>query len=156
MVVVHAGRSSWYKTRKFLLTLFMERIWTYRLNIEQFLNGKAGNIHSLFWHIMKRCVHLCRTRANVKKLDQLNIYFTNSVHAKFFVFYSKNKFRLWLMLLITLFPGWVGILTPCWFFNINILLHNCLTVHYTRMCSYALLTFKGPQINDHMTLNDLR
>lgn len=56
-----------------------------------FLDGKGENTHNFVLTMRMRCVDLCRIKANVKTLDELNIYCTNSIHANYVYFYDKEN-----------------------------------------------------------------
>lgn len=66
------------------------------LHIRLFLSNEGGNIH-IFWCMRKRCVHVCRNRANFENTWWFKCIFFKFKSSKLVIFLQETKFRLWLI-----------------------------------------------------------
>lgn len=82
----------WYLVRKVLATAVMYCTWTYRPIYWTLCWTVKAKLY-IFWfgRMTKRCAHLCHDRANIKNTDDLDIYFSNAIHANFVTLYSKEN-----------------------------------------------------------------
>lgn len=53
--------------------------------------------------MMRRCVHFCQKQSEWERLDKINIYSTNSIHANYVKFYGQANIPNYLYFIITLY-----------------------------------------------------
>lgn len=113
----------WYRVWTFFQTDFMDFVWTYQV-AQWLLSWTVIAVIYTFlcWCMMKRCVHFFRNRANVKNVDNLNAYCTDSIHEYHLKYTNKAIFDCESYFTFTLYsprPSYCAFLTIWHVFYVN-------------------------------------
>lgn len=83
-IVVHAEGAFWDLVWSFLLAVAMDFFWSYqRTQWTYFLNVEGRKFSSFVLKFKEKMHLLILRRANMKNVDDLNLYITDSIHVKY-------------------------------------------------------------------------